>query len=55
MSAPTCQLTEFYNLPESAFDQAIEALYDWANRPDAALWFAMCLAEGSKPTLEALS
>ena len=43
------------HLPEKTFDQAIEALYDWANRPDAALWFAMCLAEGSKPTLEALS
>ena len=43
------------HLSENAFDQAIAALYDWASRADAALWFAMCLAEGSKPTLEAIS
>jgi SAM-dependent methyltransferase len=43
------------HLPEKAFDQAIEALYDWSTRADAALWFAMCLAEGFKPTQEVLS
>jgi ubiquinone/menaquinone biosynthesis C-methylase UbiE len=45
------------HLPEQAFDQAIAALFDWSTRPDAALWFAMCWAEGFTPetiNLEAL-
>jgi hypothetical protein len=42
------------HLPEKAFDLAIEGLYDWSTRPDAAFWFAMCFAEGFKPTLETL-
>ena len=32
-----------------AFDQAIAALEHWSARPDAAFWFAMCWAEGSRP------
>jgi ubiquinone/menaquinone biosynthesis C-methylase UbiE len=43
------------HLQEKAFDQAIEALCDWSTRADAAFWFAMCLAHGFKPTVEALS
>jgi SAM-dependent methyltransferase len=31
---------------ESAFDEAIRNYRDWARRPDAALWFSMCWAEG---------
>jgi SAM-dependent methyltransferase len=37
------------HLEESAFDAAIAALDDWGNRPDAAFWFAMCWAEGTRP------
>jgi SAM-dependent methyltransferase len=39
------------HLPEKTFDQAIEALNDWSTRADAAIWFAMCWAEGFKPTV----
>jgi len=31
------------------FDQALAALRTWSTRPDAAFWFAMCWAEGSRP------
>jgi SAM-dependent methyltransferase len=31
------------------FDQALAALRSWSTRPDAAFWFAMCWAEGSRP------
>jgi SAM-dependent methyltransferase len=35
------------------FEQALAALRSWSTRKDAALWFAMCWAEGSRPeTLE---
>ncbi len=30
------------------FDQGIAALKKWSSLPDAALWFAMCWAEGSR-------
>ncbi len=29
-----------------AFDAAVESYRGWARRPDAALWFSMCWAEG---------
>lgn len=35
-------------IEEDAFDHAIEALMRWATRPDAAFWFAMCWAEGTR-------
>jgi ubiquinone/menaquinone biosynthesis C-methylase UbiE len=38
------------HLLDQTFDQAIEALNDWSTRADAAFWFAMCWAEGCKPT-----
>jgi SAM-dependent methyltransferase len=34
---------------EESFDQAIAALNDWSTRPDAAFWFAICWAQGSRP------
>ncbi len=37
------------HIDEAAFARAIEALEEWSARPDAAFWFAMCWAEGSKP------
>jgi SAM-dependent methyltransferase len=36
-------------IDDAAFDQAIKAVKDWSNRPDAAVWFAMCWAEGRRP------
>ncbi len=42
------------HLLEKTFDDAIAALDDWSTRSDAAFWFAMCVAEGIKPTVEAL-
>jgi len=37
------------HIEEEFFDQAIAALRTWGTRPDAAFWFAMCWAEGSRP------
>lgn len=31
------------------FDETVAAAREWARRPDAAVWFAMCWAEGVKP------
>ncbi|HSP34776.1 MAG TPA: methyltransferase domain-containing protein [Thermoanaerobaculia bacterium] len=36
-------------LEEAQFDAAAESYRAWARRPDAALWFSMCWAEGRKP------
>jgi SAM-dependent methyltransferase len=36
-------------LDPAAFDAALGALRAWAARPDAALWFAICWAEGTRP------
>jgi len=36
-------------LEPSAFETGLEAFRDWGRRPDAALWFAICWAEGTKP------
>lgn len=33
-------------LEETSFDEAVQAYRTWARRPDAALWFSMCWAEG---------
>lgn len=35
-------------LDERAFDAAVRSYREWAARPDAAMWFAMCWAEGRK-------
>ncbi len=35
-------------LEETQFDAAVEAYRAWVRRPDAALWFSMCWAEGVK-------
>ena len=35
-------------LEEAQFDAAVESYRAWARRPDAALWFSMCWAEGVK-------
>ena len=32
----------------SDYDSAIMSLRDWENRPDAALWYAVCWAEGTR-------
>ena len=37
------------HIEEGAFEQAIGALKTWSTLPDAALWFAMCWAEGARP------
>ncbi len=36
-------------LDAESFNAAIAALREWGERPDAALWFARCWAEGVKP------
>jgi hypothetical protein len=36
-------------ITELSFERAISALKAWSVRPDAALWFAMCWAEGLRP------
>lgn len=36
-------------LPAAEFDGAIEALAAWAQRPDAAFWYAIFWAEGVRP------
>jgi len=33
-------------LDNAYFDGALETLDGWARRPDAALWYAICWAEG---------
>lgn len=35
-------------LDGSAFEEAVRNYQTWARRPDAALWFSMCWAEGRK-------
>lgn len=35
-------------LDASAFEEAVSSYQTWARRPDAALWFSMCWAEGRK-------
>ena len=35
-------------LEQAYFDAGIEGLNVWARRPDAALWFSICWAEGAK-------
>jgi ubiquinone/menaquinone biosynthesis C-methylase UbiE len=37
------------HLSKPQFDDAITALNHWSTRPDAAFWFAMCWAEGTRP------
>jgi hypothetical protein len=32
-----------------AVDEAIAVLRAWGRRPDAALWYARCWAEGARP------
>ena len=34
---------------QSCFDEIMAALWTWSNRPDAALWYGLCWAEGVKP------
>lgn len=36
------------SLDKASFDDAIRALRQWANRPDAAIWYAIGWAEGRK-------
>lgn len=36
-------------LDAEAFDRAIDGLRGWKERPDAALWYGICWAEGIKP------
>jgi SAM-dependent methyltransferase len=36
-------------LDPGLFDEAIGALRDWGNRPDAAVWYAIAWAEGLRP------
>lgn len=31
------------------YDQGVEELLRWGNRPDAAIWFSVCWAEGRRP------
>ena len=35
-------------LSEAAFEDAVRTYRAWAGRPDAALWFSMCWAEGKR-------
>lgn len=35
-------------LSEREFEDAVRAYREWARRPDAALWFSMCWAEGKR-------
>jgi hypothetical protein len=37
------------HVEEDAFDHTIAAIESWGQRPDAAFWFAMCWAEGTRP------
>ena len=36
-------------ISESMVDDAIRSLREWSTRPDAALWYAIALAEGVRP------
>jgi ubiquinone/menaquinone biosynthesis C-methylase UbiE len=36
-------------IDDGQFDDALGALRTWGSRPDAAMWFAMCWAEGKVP------
>jgi hypothetical protein len=36
-------------LDQAYLDQSLQALVDWRRRPDAALWYAICWAEGVRP------
>jgi hypothetical protein len=31
------------------FNQALAAIRQWGRRPDAALWYPLCWAEGVRP------
>jgi SAM-dependent methyltransferase len=37
-------------LDPGSFDAALLALESWGKRPDAAFWFAICWAEGTRPS-----
>ena len=34
----------------SRFDAALDRCFEWRQRPDAALWYGVCWAEGMRPT-----
>ena len=36
-------------LERAAFDEACDAIRAWGRRPEAAMWFGMCWAEGIRP------
>jgi len=36
-------------MSENEFTKAIEELTAWTGRPDAAIWYGMCWAEGVRP------
>lgn len=42
-------MVEMALVEEDAFDAIMERYDDWSRRPDAALWFAVAWAEGSRP------
>ena len=35
---------------DASFDRTVAAVNAWGERPDAALWFGRCWAEGEKPS-----
>jgi ubiquinone/menaquinone biosynthesis C-methylase UbiE len=37
------------NLEDSDFESGIKAIGAWRSRPDAAIWFSVCWAEGVRP------
>ena len=42
-------ILEAGRLDPAAFDGALGSLRSWGGRPDAAIWFAVCWAEGVRP------
>jgi SAM-dependent methyltransferase len=43
------EILETSHLPAEYFQEALKNLQVWGKRPDAAIWFALCWAEGIKP------
>lgn len=43
------QVVEFSLMEAAAFDEALDSIYRWGRRPDAAIWYGVSLAEGVAP------
>ena len=49
MTGARSSMTSPGGLEETQFEEGMKAIETWSSRPDAALWYATCWAEGKRP------